>query len=171
MRILVWGLIGPYFFENENGIAITVNGIRYREMITNFLWHEIDDMDVEDIWFQQDGATCHTANETMQLLQTKFNGRVISQRGDVNWPPRSCDLTPLDFFLWGYLKDKVYINKPQTIEDLKEEIRHNIAEICPQLCNMSWKISLKELICAATAKAVICQMFCSTHNLNVSTFK
>ena len=139
-RVTVWcgfwagGLIGPYFFENENGIAITVNGIRYREMITNFLWHEIDDMDVEDIWFQQDGATCHTANETMQLLQTKFNGRVISQRGDVNWPPRSCDLTPLDFFLWGYLKDKVYINKPQTIEDLKEEIRRNIAEICPQLC-------------------------------------
>ena len=54
--------------------------------------------------------------------------------GDVNWPPRSRDLTPLDFFLWGYLKDKVYINKPQTIEDLKEEIRRNIAEICPQLC-------------------------------------
>ena len=58
-RVTVWcgfwagGLIGPYFFENENGIAITVNGIRYREMITNFLWHEIDDMDVEDIWFNK----------------------------------------------------------------------------------------------------------------------
>ncbi|EFN82647.1 hypothetical protein EAI_09010, partial [Harpegnathos saltator] len=55
-------------------------------------------------------------------------------RGDVNWPPRSCDLTPLDFFLWGFLKGKVYANDPQTIPELKEEIRRTINEISPQLC-------------------------------------
>lgn len=139
-RVTVWcgfwagGLIGPYFFENESGKAVTVNGIRYREMITNFLWHEIGDMDVDGIWFQQDGATCHSAKETLQLLRTKFNGRLISKRGDVNWPPRSCDLTPLDYFLWGYLKDKVYVSKPQTIHELKEEIRNRMAEISKDQC-------------------------------------
>ena len=42
--------------------------------------------------------------------------------GNVKWPPRSCDLTPLEFFLWGYLKKKVYSNGPQTIHQLKENI-------------------------------------------------
>ncbi|MBZ5798343.1 hypothetical protein K8353_50905, partial [Burkholderia contaminans] len=67
---------------------------------------------MNDMWFQQDGATCHTARKTLILLQTKFPGRVISQRDD--WQPRSCDVTPLDFFLWGYLKKRVYVNKPVT---------------------------------------------------------
>ena len=89
---------------------------------------------MDDIWFQQDGATCHTANETMALLRDKSNGHVISRDGDVNWPPRSCDLTPLDFFLWGYLKEKVYVDKPATIQELKDEIIRHINGIEPQLC-------------------------------------
>ena len=40
------------------------------------------------------------------ILKT-FPGRVLSRFGDQNWPLRSCDLTPLDFFLWGYLKSQV----------------------------------------------------------------
>lgn len=139
-RVTVWcgfwagGVIGPYFFENREGDALTVNGVRYREMIENFCWPELDGMDLENMWFQQDGATCHTANETLELLQTKFPGRVISKRGDVNWPARSCDLTPLDYFLWGYVKGKVYANNPQTISELKNEIRRVIGEIEPHLC-------------------------------------
>ncbi|XP_073828918.1 uncharacterized protein [Musca autumnalis] len=139
-RVTVWcglwagGIIGPYFFQNEAGQAVTVNGVNYRETITNFLCPELEDMDVDDMWFQQDGATCHTANETMALLHNKFNGRVISRYGDVNWPPRSCDLTPLDFFLWGYLKEKVYVDKPATIQELKDEIIRRINGIEPPLC-------------------------------------
>jgi hypothetical protein len=91
-------------------------------------------MDMEDMWIQQDGATCHTARETTELLQERFPGRVISRNGDQNWPPRSCDLTPCDFFLWGFVKSRVYANKPQTIPELKAEIRHAIGEIGPQLC-------------------------------------
>ena len=53
----------------------------------------------------------------------KFPGRVISWNGDYNWPPRSCDLTPQDSFLWGYVKDKVYADDPQSIQELKEKIR------------------------------------------------
>ena len=128
-RVTVWcgfgagGVIGPYFFENEAGNAVTVNGIRYRNMITEFLWPHLDGMDLEDIWFQRDGATCHTARETMELLQEKFPGRVISRNGYQNWPPRSlCDLTPYDFFHWGFVKSRVYTNSPQTIPELKVEI-------------------------------------------------
>ncbi len=108
-RVTLWcgfwagGIIGPFFFENDAGNAVTVNGERYRTMITDFLWPELDDMDVDNMWFQQDGATFHTTIATMALLHEKFPGRIISRNSDVNWPPRSCDLTPLDFFLWGYL--------------------------------------------------------------------
>ena len=86
-----------------------------------------------DMWFQQDDATCHTANETIQLPHETFPGCVLSHFGDQNWPSRSCDLTPLDFFLWGYLKSKIYVNNPTTTRALQEEIKRCINEIQPQL--------------------------------------
>ena len=91
-------------------------------------------MDVDDVYYQQDGATCYTSGETIGLLREKFPGRVSFRNGDYNWPPRSCDLTPLDFFLWGYAKDKVYADPPQSIQELKEKIRAVIDEIEPQMC-------------------------------------
>ncbi|EFN65938.1 hypothetical protein EAG_08130, partial [Camponotus floridanus] len=73
-------------------------------------------------------APCHTANVTIDLLRTVFENR-ISRNADVNWPPRSCDLTPLDYFLWGTVKDKCYANQPETIQELKHEIKIAIDEI------------------------------------------
>jgi len=89
-------IIGPYFFRNEVGNTVTVNGERYRSMITNFLWPKLEEVDLYNIWFQQDGATCHTARATTELLREKFGDSIISRNCDIEWPPRSCDLTPLD---------------------------------------------------------------------------
>ncbi|GFV44791.1 uncharacterized protein TNCV_563421 [Trichonephila clavipes] len=75
------------------------NGDRYRAMITNFFIPELNNHDVQELWFQQDGATCHTARATIDLLKDTLGDRLISRFGSVNWPPRSCDLTPLDYFL------------------------------------------------------------------------
>ncbi|GFV39107.1 hypothetical protein TNCV_4339951 [Trichonephila clavipes] len=83
------------------------NGDRYRAMITNFFIPESNNHDVQELWFQQDGATCHTARATIDLLKDTFGDRLISRFGPLNWPPRSCDLTPLDYFLWGYVKSLV----------------------------------------------------------------
>ncbi|GFS66989.1 transposase [Trichonephila clavipes] len=87
------------FFKNDEGHKVTVNGDRYRAMITNFFIPELKNHDVQELWFQQDGATCHTARATIDLLKDTFGDRLISRFGPVNWPPRSCDLTPLDYFL------------------------------------------------------------------------
>ncbi|GFU56071.1 uncharacterized protein TNCV_3405341 [Trichonephila clavipes] len=109
-KLTVWcalwagGIIGPYFFKSDEGHNVTVNGDRYRAMITNFFIPELNHHDVQELWFQQDGATCHTARATIDLLKDTFDDRLISRFGPVNWPPRSCDLTPLDYFLWGYVK-------------------------------------------------------------------
>ncbi|GFT06178.1 uncharacterized protein TNCV_1595771 [Trichonephila clavipes] len=90
------------FYKNDEGHNVTVNGDRYRAMITNFFIPELHNHDVQELWFQQDGATCHTARETIDLLKDTLGDRLISRFGPVNWPPRSCDLTPLDYFLWVY---------------------------------------------------------------------
>lgn len=45
------------------------------------------------------------------------------------WPPRSPDLTPLDFFLWGYLKDKVYTTVPANLNTLETRIRREITAL------------------------------------------
>lgn len=87
----------------------------------------------------------HAQRRTMALLREKFPGRVISRNGDFNWPPRSCDLTPLDFFLWGYVKDKVYANAPATIQALKDNIRAAIGEIQPLLCENVMKNFIKRM--------------------------
>ena len=105
-KITVWcgGVIGPYFFPDEQDRYITENGKRYRSMITEYFWSQLDDMGLEDMWFRQDGATSHTSNVIINLLETKFAERVNSRKGSVGWPSRSCDLMPLDYFLWGYVK-------------------------------------------------------------------
>ena len=77
---------------------------------------------MDDIWFQQVGATCHTADVTIDLSRTVFENRIISQNSDINCPPQSCDLTPLDYVLCGAVKGKCYTNHLETIEASKHEI-------------------------------------------------
>ncbi|GFT12075.1 uncharacterized protein TNCV_726611 [Trichonephila clavipes] len=88
---------------------------------------------IRELWFQQDSATCHTARATIDLLKDTVGDRLISRFGPVNWPPRSCDLTPLDYFLLVYVKSLVYADKPQTLDHLEDNIRHVIADIRPQM--------------------------------------
>ncbi|GFS62020.1 uncharacterized protein TNCV_2592901 [Trichonephila clavipes] len=90
-----------------------------------------------ELWFQQDGATCHTAWATIELLKGTFGDRLISRFGPVNWPPRSCDLTPLDYFCGGQFKVIGMRNKPQTLDHLEDNIRHVIADIRPQMLEKS----------------------------------
>ncbi|GFW24994.1 putative LOC100569746 [Trichonephila clavipes] len=110
-----------------------INGDRYTALITNFFIPELNNHDVQELWFQQDGATCHTARATIDLLKDALGDRLISRFGPVNWPPRSCDLTTLDYFLWRYVKSLVYADKPQTLDHLEDNIRRVIADIRTQM--------------------------------------
>ncbi|GFY35409.1 transposable element Tc1 transposase [Trichonephila clavipes] len=102
-------------------------------MITNFFIPELNNHDVQELWFQQDGATCHTARATIDRLKDTLGDRLISRFGPVNWPPRSCDLKQLDYFLWGYVKSLVYAGKAQTLDYLEDNISRVIADIRPQM--------------------------------------
>ncbi|CAH1109994.1 unnamed protein product [Psylliodes chrysocephalus] len=59
------------------------------------------------------------------------------------YPSRSPDLTAPDFFLWGYLKERVYANKPRTIEQLKENIRNEIIILNQQILAGAMQNALK----------------------------
>ena len=98
----------------------------------------VDQLDVDKLrnsYFQQDGATCHTSNENMTEIESFFDDRIISK---ALWPPRSPDLSPPDFFLWGALKGKAYANKPRIIQELENNIRREIATIIEDVLQVIW---------------------------------
>ena len=92
------GIIGPYFFKYAAHRNVTVNGGRYHEMISNYFLLKMQELDLHDMRFQQYGATCHIACITIDLLRGEFGEHFISHSGLVNWTPRSCNLTPLNYF-------------------------------------------------------------------------
>ena len=124
----------PFFFE-VNGSAVTVNGARYRIMLQTFFFPQLKALVGKNKrsqqWYQQDGATAHTANNTLDVLRNTFGDRLISLRTEKEWPPYSPDLNPPDFYLWGYLKDKVYSNPvPRDLNQLKVNIaRETLAKV------------------------------------------
>ncbi|GFW92414.1 transposase [Trichonephila clavipes] len=76
----IWagGIIGSYFFKNDEGHNVTVNCDRYRAMIITFFIPELNNHEVQELWFQQDGTTCHTARATIDLLKDTFVNHLIS---------------------------------------------------------------------------------------------
>ncbi|GBN85387.1 hypothetical protein AVEN_162119-1 [Araneus ventricosus] len=55
----------------------------------------------------------------------------MGKGGFQEWPPRSPDLTPMDFFLWGYLKQHMYATPPLTLQDLQRRITDSYANVTP----------------------------------------
>ncbi|GFW36384.1 RNase H domain-containing protein [Trichonephila clavipes] len=105
----------------------------------------------------------------MDLLKDTFGDRLISRFGPVNWPPRSCDLTPLDYFLWGYVKSLVYADKPQTLDHLEDNIRRVIADIRPQMLEKvieNWTSRLDYIRASHRTKEDI---ICATMKPNISS--
>ena len=88
--------------------------------------NQLDDEELSIGYFQQDGATSHTSQASMAEIQSFSGDRVISNG---LWPPSSPDLTPPDYFLWGYLKGRVYQNKPRPIDALKANIAEEIQAV------------------------------------------
>ena len=111
--------IGPIFFEE------TIKTAAYMDIFNTFV-NQLDDEELSIGYFQQDGATSHTSHASMAEIKSFFGDRVISKG---LWPPRSPDLKPPDYFLWGYLKGRVYQNKPRNIDALKANITEEIQAV------------------------------------------
>ena len=88
-RVTVWcrfwsrRIIGPILFENEQGVAVKINGDRYRAMLNQFLFTKLEEECIGKIWFQKDGAMCPTAQATLDVLSAAFEDRIIICRADI----------------------------------------------------------------------------------------
>jgi transposase len=119
--------VGPFFID---GILTSQ---RYLELLQNeiipHLRNIFNEVEWNNIWFQQDGAPPHYGAEVRTYLDRTFPQRWIGRRGSIEWPPRSPDLQILDFSIWGHLKSKVYVNRPQNLEDLRRKISEEVQNI------------------------------------------
>ncbi|GBL77958.1 hypothetical protein AVEN_143283-1 [Araneus ventricosus] len=88
---------------------------------------------LRNVWFQHDGAPAHKTSSVKQYLVEEFGGQIIGYGGFQKWPPRRSDQTPIDFFLWGYLKHQVYATPPPTLQDLQRRITDVSANVTPAM--------------------------------------
>ncbi|CAK1588801.1 unnamed protein product [Parnassius mnemosyne] len=78
---------------------------------------------LRNMYYQIDGAPAHYARQVKDYLYREYPGRWVGRDGPCAWPPRSPDITPMDFYLWGYVKTLVYTGRAfETRDMLKEKI-------------------------------------------------
>ena len=122
-RVTVWcgfcsrDINGLFSLENDQGEAVTVNGDRYRAMLNEFLFTKIEEENIDNIWFQQ------------ETTQPKLHSMFCALFLKIALSPRSSDSTPFAYYLWDAFKDKCYVDKPETIDNLKDNIHEAIGEI------------------------------------------
>jgi hypothetical protein len=88
--------------------------------------------DHRNLFYQHDGAPSHNNHLVNNHLQNLFYDQWIANNGPHLWPPRSPDLTVLDFFIWGTIKNKVYNTALTTMEDCMQRVRIAFEELNPQ---------------------------------------
>ena len=81
------------------------------------------------LWFQHDGVPAHTDLDVREYLNEVYPNRWIGRGGPVQRPPRSPDLTPMDFFIWGKMKSLVYETPIETPEELVARVAEAAAII------------------------------------------
>lgn len=137
-------IIGPYFIDG------TLNSHKYERILKDVLPELLEDISLDmrqSMWFQQDGCPAHSARNVTELLNRTFEGRWIGRSGSNKWPARSPDLTPLDFYFWGKLKEQVYREKPTTTVDMQERIKRacsviDTTEICQAVSSVLQRFRL-----------------------------
>lgn len=128
-RVNVWAgilenkIIGPYLLPPH------LNGVLYRRFLADVLPELLEDVPLDlrrQMFLQLDGAPAHFARPVRDFLNDTFGDQWIGRGGPIPWPPRSPDLTPIDFFLWGRVKNLVY----QSPIDSEEELVARIIAAC-----------------------------------------
>ena len=101
--VAIWkhGIVEPYWFNDESELSLMVNSQCYTEVLQKFstTLGRQRNFERNGQWFQQDGATPHLSNKTLQWLRQRFGDRLISWRCEIEWAPHSPNLNPPYFYL------------------------------------------------------------------------
>lgn len=137
-------VIGPFFIPGN------LNAETYLNILQVNLEDFLDSLPLAQLrnlkYFQHDGARPHTARIVQRYLNNRFPNAWIGNNGPVEWPTRSPCLNPLDYFLWGYTKNKVYYRPTDNILELRERTTDCINSINPDIVraavdDMAWRIT------------------------------
>lgn len=112
-------LIGPFRLPER------INSETYLQFLRSDLPELLEDVSLMQrttMWYQQDGAPPHYGREIKNYLDSKYPNRWIGRNGPTHWPARSPDLTVMDFFVWGRMKELVYSTEITSLEDLNDRI-------------------------------------------------
>ena len=123
-------LVGPFFFENK------LNGKAYFQILNNQIVPGLVELYVLQkngtflrVWCAQDGAPGHRRIMMIEHFQELFLDHIISPGCHHEWPSRSPDPTPFAYFVWGYLKSKVFLTPPANLADLRQRITMEAVQI------------------------------------------
>lgn len=111
-------LIGPHFFEGR------LNGENYLDFLQTVLPNLLlaQNVNRRGLHFQHDGAPPHFSLHVREHLNNEFPNRWIGRGGPQAWPARSPDLTVLDYYVWGNMKQSVYSTEVNTREELRQRV-------------------------------------------------
>lgn len=115
-------LIGPFF------LPARLTGETYTDFLRHHLPILLDEVPLlvrASMWFMHDGAPAHFSVVARQHLDIAYPNRWIGRAGPQNWPARSPDMNPIDFYLWGHLKALVYKTPVIDVNDLRNRIIDN----------------------------------------------
>jgi Helix-turn-helix domain (DUF4817) len=137
--------IGPYIYDGA------LNSQRYLQILQNHVEPFIEDIPinlVQGLFFQHDGAPPHCAGIINNYLNEQFGENWMANQGPIQWPARSPDLTPLDFFLWGKIKDLTYKQPFNNRRELEDAVLGAFNEIQPlELINATKGVRKRCRIC------------------------
>lgn len=124
--ILDGQIIGPFIFDNP------LNGERYLHFLRDELPLLLEDISLatrRTMFFQHDGCPAHYFREVREFLENAYPDRWIGRGSLFFWPARSPDLTVLDFYLWGRIKNLVFATRPTTRDNMIMRIRNAVQSI------------------------------------------
>lgn len=135
-------LIGTFQLDGN------LTGPRYNLFLRRHLPRLLRDqgVNINQVWWMQDGCPAHHTQENLLQLRRIFGRRVISIGARIEWPPRSPDLNPLDFFFWGHLKSQVYRNPLENLPQLEQRIEDAILTVTPEMlarCIVNFTVRLR----------------------------
>ena len=157
-------VIESYFFPNEERRDVTFNGDHYRTMLIDFLWPELQNIDIEEMWFQSSinhintksislastrWCQFHTVDATFDMLKDKFSYWIILGWEFVNWMSQTCDTKTLE----DYIKAQVYTDNSRSLAHLEIKIHRTIAGI-QQHSRTRWS-KIEVIGCVSVSKTMI----------------
>lgn len=135
-QVMLWAgligmdIIGPFFFDQN------VTAEAYMELMGDSIIPRLEELNYnpQEIIYQHDGAPPHKSRDVVHWLDENIPEWIgWNKEAHIRWPPRSPDLTPLDFFVWPYVKHRVYQLEPESIDHLKQCIIDAFNTITPEM--------------------------------------